>query len=183
MGDVYYLHEGRTKTGKPRYFFSRTRRTEAIAEVPPGFEVAENIDGVVSLRRHRTPKNPIPAADLRAIEAELGRRPHLRYHQVRAEDGELVIYAPLNSPETLSDGILGALAFPGARERAIARYMACAQYSPVMKFVREGDSYAAHRMTYRGHGGWSWPLGSGTIAAMAKRFVPPIGTDRFFELM
>ncbi len=50
------------------------------------------------------------------------------------------------------------------------------------KFVREGTSYAAMRMTYRGKGGWSYPLATGPIATLAKRFVKPIGTDDFFEL-
>jgi hypothetical protein len=41
-GDTYYLHEGRTKTGKPKYFFSRNRAGTLADSVPNGFEVYES---------------------------------------------------------------------------------------------------------------------------------------------
>jgi hypothetical protein len=33
MGDTYYLHEGKTKTGEPRYFFAKSAREGALAEM------------------------------------------------------------------------------------------------------------------------------------------------------
>jgi hypothetical protein len=33
MGVTYYLHEGRTKTGKPHYFFARTAGQETLGEM------------------------------------------------------------------------------------------------------------------------------------------------------
>lgn len=52
-GVTYYLHEGRTQSGKPRYFFARSVRDGSLAELPTGFEVAESVNGVVSVRRRR----------------------------------------------------------------------------------------------------------------------------------
>ncbi len=182
-GDIYYLHEGQTKTGKPRYFFARTCRAGALASVPEGFEVTESINAVVSLRRIKPGCDPIPAADLRVVESELGRHRHLRYHRAQAEDGEIQIYAPDTSPELYEDPAgFGLMPFASARQRVLTQLMARTRYSPVMKFVREGGPYAVMRMTYRGKGGWSWPLGSGTIAVLAKQFIGPIGTEAFFEL-
>ena len=42
------------------------------------------------------------------------------------------------------------------------------QLSPEMKFEREGGEYAVYRMTYRGEGGWSYPLGVGKLGALLK---------------
>ena len=43
MGDTYYLIEGRTKTGKVRYYVSKTLREGALPAMPEGFEFSENI--------------------------------------------------------------------------------------------------------------------------------------------
>ena len=117
------------------------------------------------------------------LESDLGRHAHLRHHRVQAESGEILIYAPDTSPDVyLEHGRLGHVPMFGTRAKVIAELIARMRYSPVMKLVREGTSYAAMRMTYRGKGGWSYPLATGPIATLAKRFVRPIGTDDFFEL-
>lgn len=55
---------------------------------------------------------------------------------------------------------------------------------PVMKFVPCGaGAYEVFRMTYRGRGGWSWPLAHRSLGALVRRFVRLVGTDEFFELL
>ena len=55
--------------------------------------------------------------------------------------------------------------------------------TPVMRFApAAGGEYALHRMTYRGRGGWSWPLAHGELAGLLRKYVPLIGTDEFFDL-
>jgi len=49
--DTYYLHQGRTKTGKLRYFFSKKSEGELCLQLPDGFEIYENIRGQVFCRR------------------------------------------------------------------------------------------------------------------------------------
>ena len=38
-GKTYYLHEGRTKTGKPKYHFSLKNNGELVDELPDGYEI------------------------------------------------------------------------------------------------------------------------------------------------
>lgn len=45
--DTYYLHQGRTKTGKPKYFFSRKSEGELCRQLPDGYEIYENPRGQV----------------------------------------------------------------------------------------------------------------------------------------
>jgi hypothetical protein len=52
-----------------------------------------------------------------------------------------------------------------------------------MKFEREGEHYVVFRMTYRGDGGRSYVLETGTLADLIKKVVPEIGTEKFFDLM
>ncbi|MBC8871604.1 MAG: hypothetical protein H8E44_19435 [Planctomycetes bacterium] len=49
--DTYYLHQGRTKTGKPKYFFSKKSEGELCQQLPDGFEIYENPRGQVYCRR------------------------------------------------------------------------------------------------------------------------------------
>lgn len=49
--DTYYLHAGKTRTGKPRYWFSKSTEGELVGTIPEGYEVYENPDAQVFLRR------------------------------------------------------------------------------------------------------------------------------------
>jgi len=49
--DVYYLHEGRTKTGKPKYYFSRSDKGMIVDNIPDEYEIYENPNAQVFLRR------------------------------------------------------------------------------------------------------------------------------------
>ena len=39
---TYYLHQGTTKTGKPKYFFSKKSEGNLVEQIPDGFEIYEN---------------------------------------------------------------------------------------------------------------------------------------------
>ena len=48
---MYYLHQGTTKTGKPKYYFSTKPEGTLAASIPDGFEIYENPNAQVFLRR------------------------------------------------------------------------------------------------------------------------------------
>ncbi len=50
-GDKYYLHEGLTKKGNPKYWFSKNLEGKLVDEIPDGFEIYEEPNGMVFLRR------------------------------------------------------------------------------------------------------------------------------------
>ena len=156
LGRTFYLHKGRTKTGKPRYFVAKTVREDALAAMPDGYEFGESINGVVSVRRVSTKAPKIPDTDLAMVSAELSRHQHLGQHRVEVVKSEVVVYE-----------------------------LAYRRYDPVMKFVpaEEPGHYAVHRMTYRGEGGWSWPLTIGPLQKLLKKYIKHVSTEGFFELM
>jgi len=176
--DTYYLHEGKTKLGKPRYFFALTVRAGALAAMPQGYEVSESMNGVVSVRRIGPSRITISDADVGVVETEVRRHAHLRYHRVRVDHEAIVVYAPDRDPEVLNRvSVLPML------KAKVDAYMSETKYAPVFRFVPEGQGYMAMRMTYRLRGGWSSPLGEGPLAGLARRFVSKIGTEEFFELI
>ena len=50
-GDLYYLHVGKTKTGKNKYFFSKKKEGVLALEIPEGYEIYENVNAQVFLRK------------------------------------------------------------------------------------------------------------------------------------
>ena len=49
-GKTYYLHQGTTKTGKPKYYFSIESNGELAESIPAGFEIYENSNTQLFLR-------------------------------------------------------------------------------------------------------------------------------------
>ena len=185
LGVTYYLHEGRTKTGKPRYFVAKTIRSsqsegDPVAiprvEMPEGYEFTESINGVVSVRRIDSATSKanarVPEADVERVRKEVARHPHLRRCKVAVVKGAIVIHEPRGGmPPELMGTMLG---------RAAPR----PDYEPVMKLEADDSGiYAVFRMTYRGDGGWSYPLDVGPLGKLVSRYVRHVGTEGFFELM
>lgn len=50
-GQTYFLHAGTTRTGKPRYWFSMKDDGPHVESIPEGYEVHENPDCQVFLRK------------------------------------------------------------------------------------------------------------------------------------
>jgi hypothetical protein len=48
---IYYLHQGITKTGKPKYFFSMKAEGNVLEAIPDGYEIYENPNAQVFLRK------------------------------------------------------------------------------------------------------------------------------------
>ena len=48
---AYFLHAGKTKTGKPKYFFSKDSEGDLLDTIPDGYEIYENPNAQVFLRK------------------------------------------------------------------------------------------------------------------------------------
>jgi hypothetical protein len=122
MGDRYYLQESRTKTGKKRYFFTRTVRSGALARMPDGYEVTESINGVVSVRRKKPGEVILPAADMSLVHSALERQRHLRWFRAQAVGNAIVIFEPHRRPEELRS-LSSHFVFHGQFERYVEERM------------------------------------------------------------
>jgi hypothetical protein len=183
MGDTYYLHEGRTKTGKIRYFAAKKPRQGTLSTMPKGFEFSESINGVVCVRRINESETRIPDSDIALVQAEMDCHHHLSEHRIDIVKGEIVVFEPANPLAELREEMVRN--FPMLAYRSLSSIERRVRYNPVMKFVplQKESGYSAHRMTYRGDGGWSWPLASGPLCELVKKLLRYVGTDDFFELL
>jgi hypothetical protein len=72
---TYFLHGGKTKTGKSKFFFSKDSEGDVLDAIPEGYEVYENPNAQVFLRK-KTPQ-VITDAEVRVVKAGLQR--HAKY--------------------------------------------------------------------------------------------------------
>jgi hypothetical protein len=104
----------------------------------------------------------------------MGRHSQLRYYRAESVDGEIVIFEPSSglSLEAEQTSLFGFRGIGSALDRLAAR----TRYALVLKFTPCGaGDYSVHGETYRGKGGWLWPLANEPLAKLAGRFVGKIG--------
>ena len=89
-GQTFYLHETRTKTGKPKYSFSMKEDGVLVESIPEGHEVYENPDAQVFLRK----KLPRFITDQEIAVVREGLRKHARGRHCMADVREkhIVVY-------------------------------------------------------------------------------------------
>ncbi len=181
IGETWYLHEGVTKTGKPRYYVARSPGTGARTEMPAGMEFRESVNSVVSVAKIDPNAATVAPADLALLQAELRRHELLARHTVAAAKGEIVLYEPQGMSAQEMSRMVSIF---GLGPSALDGYKGRVRYTPVMKFTPEGrpDQWCVSRWVFRGEGWWH-PLGFGTLRSLARQYFPAVGTDAFFELL
>jgi len=185
-GKTYYLCQGTTKTGKPRYYFAREPKGEPVEEVPEGWEIKESVNGIVSLVKKRPAQ--ILAEEIAAIEAAVKRHPKSRNYRVNVKHDRIEIYESTGPDADMLISMLKKVGMPiSGREGELQDVLdGSAQFTPVMRFILfdpETRSFEAQRWCYLGSiDDWIDLSASGTLEQMARRLIPTLGTDRFFEL-
>lgn len=186
-GHTYYLCQGLTKTGKLRYYFARQPKEGSPDQIPEGYRINESVNGVVSLVKDRPPL--ILPQEVASVEAVLARHPKSHDYRVAVQKNHIVIYERLGPDmETLS-AIFGKFSpLPPAilRKRIQEELDKMARFSPIMRFIlvdADERKFAAERWSYRGDiDHWINVGESGKLEILARRLVPTLGTDDFFEL-
>ncbi len=186
-GHTYYLCQGMTKTGKLRYIFTREPRDKVPDQIPEGYRISESVNGVVSLVKDR-PQLILPQ-EVASIEAALDRHPKGRNYRVAVQKNQIVIYERLGPDvETLND-IFGKFSPlpPGIMKRRLQELLdKMARFSPIMRFILvdpEQRNFKAERWSYFGDvEDWIDIGESGRLDKLARRLIPKLGTDDFFEL-
>jgi hypothetical protein len=185
-GRTYYLCQGTTKSGKPRYYFAREPKGEPVDEIPEGYEIHENVNGLVTLAKIRPQE--IRPEERAAVEAAVARHPKSHNYRVDVKGDSIVVYERLgpDAEDLLSQlGSFGQMFAHRADElQESLDQSAC--FVPEMRFILEDEAertFSAERWHYGGRDeGWMPVYTWGPIAKLARELVPKLGTDAYFEL-
>ncbi len=202
-GVTYYLHRAVTRSGAPRYFFAREPgpgpQGEPVEEVPPGYQIVESVNGVVSLARER-PAEILPE-EVELVEAAIRRHPKAGNYRVSVRGRRIVVHERVGPDAEELAAQLGGLGFgvrtlaERLRERVEADLDRHAQFAPVLRFTlltprsmagveSAGERrFGVERWCYLGRiDGWLDLYREEPLEALVRDTVPTLGTDAFYEL-
>lgn len=186
-GDVYYLHEGVTKTGKPRYHFSRNDEGTLTDEIPAGYEIYEKPDNAqVYLRKVRP--SPITPAERDFAETECRRLADNKAVLVDIEGDSLIVYTSDGVNERRVTEFAETYDMPLGNAREHLEW--CAAGAPYMKMLRftlvEEDQrlFSVDRWCFLGSIDDWFPVGGSlTLDHAVEHYAPHLFRESFFELM
>jgi hypothetical protein len=184
-GRTYYLHQGTTKTGKPKYHFSPKSDGNLVEAIPDGYEIYEHPNAQVFLRQVQ-PKL-ITDAERQVVENGMQKYSGVSHYKIDVKGNEILIYTAAQNMEALN-AILQT--FPGAmgkREQVEEVLNRSAHYTPVMKFELIDENkrlFATQRYCYRSSiDDWIYIGTSGELPLLVRRYVKHIDKESFFDLV
>lgn len=186
-GVTYYLHQGTTKKGKTRYFFSKEPTGRTVEQVPDGYEITESVNGIVSLSK--TWGRAITAGEVQTVADIVAGYRRLEKYRVAAKRNTIEVYEPSGGvdAEAIARGFQMSAAVVRERLRGLnERYT---RYSPVMRFILQDEikrEFSVERWCYRGSvDGWLPVCSEGVrpLQKIARRCIPHLGKDSFYDLI
>lgn len=187
---TYYLCKGFTKTGKPRYYFSREQKGEVLEEIPEGYRISESVNGVVSLTKIRPML--LLEGEIAAVKAAIKKHPQAKLYRLDIKPKQLTIYEQVGPDiKELTMELAIAFGFPKREIEKAARRLEeedqfYTQFTPIMRFILSDIKkrlFRAQRMSFFGDvEDWIDIEYDKTIEELSDKLIPALGTDEFFEL-
>ena len=179
QGSAYHLHQGITKKGNPRYYFSKKQPTTAVKTIPAGYEINEIPNGQVFLRKIQ-PKL-ITDQERTVIEDVLHEHPHL-HTIVDIKKDKIIIHTSDQDFVPLLQELAPYTPKPGLQD-ALNRSRT---YTPMMRFTlvdKEARNFIVERFNFRGSiDDWMFIDSGKSLPKLAAKYIPHLGKESFYDL-
>jgi hypothetical protein len=184
LGDRHYLHEGKTKTGKAKYFFSRKREGKLAASIPAGFEVYETPNALVLLRR--VVPCLVTSEETAIVSDAVQQNPKAKGAIVDTKRDTITVHMPTFDLDESVEELVADYPFAG-RARMLGVLKRSLHFLPTMRFVLQDEEtreYQTERWCYAGSiDDWIPVESPGPLPKLARRFCRHLARESFFELM
>jgi hypothetical protein len=181
---VYYLHQGTTKTGKPKYYFSMKRGGTLADAIPEGYEIYENPNAQVFLRR--IPPKIITDEEIAIAEAGMRQYTDLEYYKIDVKGNAIFVYTAVQDMDALMAIFEDSPASQVEKVRIMKALHQGIQYTSDMQFElidEKKRTFSTQRYCYIGSiDDWIYVGRSGKLPRLVKRYVKHLGKESFFEL-
>jgi hypothetical protein len=185
-GKIYYVHQGKTKTGKPKYYLSMKSEGNLVDSMPPEFEIYENpINAHVVLRRC-LPKL-ITDDEINIVEQGLKKLTKLDHYIIDCKKNIISIYTVDQDVEALRE-TLELYNQNQQKDLSIEDLLKqTLSYSEHLQFILEDHEkriFITKRYCYLGSIDDWIEIGSpDTLENQVKKYVKHLGQDSYFELI
>ena len=182
-GKTYYLHQGTTKTGKPKYYFSMERNGALAESIPAGFEIYENPNAQVFLRR--IPPKIITDEERQAVEDGMRKYAEVQDYKIDVKGNAIVVYTADQDIETLAGLFQDIYPDPTTNPQLLTLLRNEIHYSPMLQFLLEDAQrrlFTAQRYCFRGAIDDWIDIAYGPLTQLVKQYVPHLGQESYFDL-
>ena len=184
---THYLHEGTTKKGNPKYYFSTKTEGKLLDKIPEGYEVYEHpANGRVFLRRIQ-PKL-ITDKEKHTVDKRLKRLTSPRRYIYDIKKRIITIYESNQDIDRLKE-LFGQSTQYGLRQDETALMAVidkAIDYTPVLRFIVEDDekrTFIAERYCFLGSvEDWIHIGGPDPLGKLFNKFIKHLGYDSFYDL-
>jgi len=183
QGQTYYLHQGTTKTGKPKYYFSMESGGPLADAIPEGFEMYENPNAQVFLRR--IPPKLITDEERQIVEDGMRKYAEVQDYKIDVKGNAIVVYTADQDIETLADVFKDMYPGPAANTQLRTLLRQGIRYSPMLQFILDDErcrTFLAQRYCFRGSIDDWIDIGYGPLTTLVKQYVKHLGKESYFDL-
>jgi len=179
---TYYLHQGTTKTGKPKYFFSMKSEGSLVETMPDGYEIYENPNAQVFLRMVQ----PKIISDGERATVELGIKEfsNLSDYQIDIKKDIITVYTADQDANLLSDML--HLSGRNDLSEAKTKLRLSISYSPMLRFILIDENrriFMTQRYCFLGRvDDWIEIGNQGNLQDLVENYVRHLGQESFFDL-
>jgi hypothetical protein len=181
-GDTYYLYQGVTKTGKPKYFFSKKSEGTLAEGIPDGFEIYENPNSQVFLRKIQ-PKL-ITDEEVALVDQGMKQFSKVKYYLIDVKKDTITIYESAQDVDAIVE-LFGIFAKSQGNDLQpiLAKSIT---YSPVMQFVLTDENrrrFFTQRYCFLGSiDDWIGIGAPDQLQNLVKKYVKHLGQESYFSL-
>jgi hypothetical protein len=187
-GQTYHLQQGKTPTGKPKYYMGRKLTGTPLDALPDGLEIYESPErGQVFVRKVKT--SAITALEKEMTTDAIRRSSGIEHVIVDVEEDSLVVYVPsmdISEAEQLIHALAGAVSSTRARELRQS-LLKRSPYEKMLRFVlvnAEHRAFAVQRWCFRGSiDDWIYLGGPAPLAELVGKYSKHLGKESFFDLL
>ena len=181
-GKTYYLHQGTTKTGNPKYFFALRDEGDLVETIPPGYEIYENPNAQVFLRRIRP--QIITDEEMAIVKSGMQQYCRLERFIIDVKKNTIIIYTPDQDADLLVDMFNSLGSTRGTNAKAIVEKFL--NYSPMLQLIlvdKEQRLFEAQRYCFLGSiDDWMIIGTVDVLPKLVKTYVKHLGEESYYEL-
>lgn len=183
-GKTYFLYQGVTRTGKPRFYFSSKEKTEAesVHSIPEGYEIYERPESGQVFLRKAIPKL-ISEAEQQCIASAVSTLKESFCYVMDCQKQYLTIFesAAVGAAREIKN--TGQLRNPGPDQ--LAKMAMQSHFLPILRFElvdKKKRQFRAQRFCFLGRIETWISLGDrGKLSVLVRQYIPLLGIDELYK--
>jgi hypothetical protein len=183
-GQTFTLHQGTTKTGKPKYYFAMQGEGTLAEAIPAGYEIYENPNAQVFLRR--IPPRIITDEERRIVEEGMRTYATVKDYKIDVKGNALLIYTAEQDIEALAEILSRTHPNPLENVELMTNLRKAIHFSPMLVYQLVDDTrrtFQTQRYCFLGSvDDWIEIGKPGKLATLVKKYVKHLGQDSYVEL-